>query len=56
MTLLSSPNTVEVWDSLTHAILLSEIEKEFELKFDVMDMIQFQTMGDIVNKLQEKLK
>jgi len=56
MELVSSPNTIEGWDSLTHAIFLSETEKAFSIKFDVLDMIHIQTIGDVVTKLQEKLK
>ena len=42
---------VDQWDSLNHAILIEAIEKHYNIKFDLMDMISMQTVGDICDKV-----
>jgi acyl carrier protein len=42
------------WDSLNHAILIDKIEQDFTLKFDLMDMISMQTVGDICDTILAK--
>lgn len=46
---------IENWDSLNHAILIDAIEKKFEVSFDLMDMINMNTVGEICDKVLEKL-
>jgi len=53
-----SPTTTQTdipnWDSLNHAVLIDKIEKHYEIKFDLMDMISMQNIGDICDKVLEK--
>lgn len=46
---------IENWDSLNHAILIDAIEKKFEVSFDLMDMINMNTVGEICDKVLEKI-
>ena len=48
-----SPQTVSAWDSLNAIILLSEIEKAFDLKFDYDEAMSIKNFGDVM-KLIEK--
>ena len=50
---VSRDNTVE-WDSLNHLILLTQIEKEFKIKFTASDTIKIKSFKDIINILKEK--
>ncbi|MFT5168571.1 MAG: acyl carrier protein [Saprospiraceae bacterium] len=56
--LIISPNTsqgnIDLWDSLNHAILIEKVEKQFDVKFDLMDMLGMQTAGEICDKIFEK--
>ena len=56
--LVISPNTsqgsIEMWDSLNHAILIDKVEKHFDIKFDLMDMLVMQTAGEICDKIIAK--
>jgi acyl carrier protein len=42
------------WDSLNHAMLIDKIEQHYALKFDLMDMISMQSVGDICDKILAK--
>ncbi|MFK8101813.1 MAG: acyl carrier protein [Saprospiraceae bacterium] len=49
------PDDIEAWDSLRHAILINAIESHFEIKFNLMEMIGFETVGDICKGIQSQL-
>lgn len=40
-------DAIDAWDSLNHAVLIDAIEKHFNLKFDLMDMLNMQNVGAI---------
>lgn len=45
--------SIPQWDSITHMILISEIETEFEISIktdDVIDLSSFAKANEIVNK------
>lgn len=46
---------IEEWDSLTHIQLLDTLEKEFSINFDLDEMLNLKTMGDIINSIEEKI-
>lgn len=50
---ISRDNTVE-WDSLNHLMLLTEVEKEFEIKFTASDTLKMKSFRDIGNFLKQK--
>jgi len=35
------------WNSLNHVMLISRIEKELNIKFDLLQMIDMKSVGDI---------
>ena len=47
----TSQSDIDQWDSLNHAVLIDAIEKQYNIKFDLMDMISMQTVGDICEKI-----
>lgn len=47
---------VESWDSLTHMLMVSEVESQFGIRFKLKELNQLKTVGDIVSILEEKLK
>jgi len=42
-----SPKDLKKWDSLNHVILISEIEKAFNVRFELQDMLESRNAGDI---------
>lgn len=47
---------VETWDSLTHMLMVSEVESQFGIRFKLKELNHLKTVGDIVSILEEKLK
>lgn len=43
------------WDSLGHLNMIMAVEKEFNIKFEIEEMFQIQSLGDVNNILQKKV-
>ena len=54
ITLTTAPADIHEWDSLTHVLLLSKIEKKFAVKFSLDDMLSFENIGDICKSVSSK--
>lgn len=48
-------NDVENWDSLTHMILISDIELAFHVKFRLKELNKVRNVGDLIDLLLQKL-
>ena len=46
---------IDGWDSLTHIMLIFEIEKNFEIKFLSSEMTSWSNIGEIVMSIKSKL-
>ena len=49
-----SAKDVDNWDSLTHMILITEIEEKFEIKFKLNDLNQLENVGDLIRIISIK--
>jgi acyl carrier protein len=50
-----SANDVDNWDSLTHMILITEIETQFAIKFKLKELNKMKNVGDLVEIISSKL-
>lgn len=48
-------NHVENWDSLSHMILISEIENVFQLKFKLKELNKMRNVGDMIELITQKV-
>jgi acyl carrier protein len=48
----SSQDTIASWDSMTHLLLVSELENQFGLKFTTGEVTNFKTVLDIKKALE----
>jgi len=51
----TTANDINSWDSLNHIILIKKIEDEFNMEFDLFDMIELKTVGDMVNYIKSRI-
>ena len=54
VSLESSPQTIESWDSLQHLNLVLAIEQEFNVQFTPEEIEQSLSVGDIMTRLIQK--
>lgn len=48
-------NDVENWDSLTHMLLITEVENSFSIKFRLKELNKMRNVGDLVNMIVSKI-
>lgn len=48
-------NDVEKWDSLTHMLMISEVETAFGIKFKLKDLNKMKNVGNLIEIIQMKL-
>ena len=46
---------VENWDSLSHMLLIAEVEKNFAIKFKLKDLNKMANVGDMIAIINSKL-
>ena len=45
---------IEQWDSMNHVVLISTIEKEFGISFDIMEIIGINRFSDFIDLIEKK--
>jgi len=48
-------NDVDHWDSLSHMLIISEIENKFSIKFKLKDLNKMRNVGDMIEIISSKL-
>ncbi len=51
---LSAPD-VDGWDSLTHMVIITEIEKEFQVHFKLKELNKLNNLGSLINLIHSKI-
>lgn len=51
----TKPEEILGWDSLSNAMILTSIEKEFGIKFKFSDMIAWKTIGELADIIIKKI-
>jgi len=47
---------VEGWNSLSHMIIITEIEKDFDLKFKLKELNKLKNMGTLIDLIISKIE
>ena len=51
----TTADDVDGWESITHMMIISEIEKAFNIKFKLMDLMNMNSVGDLLNSIESEL-
>jgi acyl carrier protein len=51
----SNSSNVEGWDSLAHINLLTAIEQEYDIKFNIDELLELKNVGEMVDLMEIKL-
>lgn len=46
---------VERWDSLSHMLMIAEVENEFSVKFKLKELNKMRNVGDMIDVITSKL-
>jgi acyl carrier protein len=48
-------NDVDNWDSLTHMLLITEVESSFSIKFRLKELNKMRNVGDLLDMIVSKI-
>ncbi|WP_320052953.1 acyl carrier protein [uncultured Acetobacteroides sp.] len=50
----STANDVDGWNSLSHMLIISSIEKHFAIRFNFREVVKLKNVGDLCNAIVTK--
>ena len=51
----TNANDIEEWDSLIHITLISAVEDEFDVSFDMKTVVSMKNVGDMIDAIDEQI-
>jgi len=51
----TTADDVDGWESVTHMMIINEVEKAFTIKFKLMDLMNMNNIGDLLNTIESEL-
>jgi acyl carrier protein len=51
----TTANDVDGWDSITHIMIINEIEERFSFKFKLLDLMNINNIGDLLEITQKEI-
>lgn len=51
----TTADDVDGWESVTHMMIISEVEKSFDIKFKLMDLMNMNNVGDLIRTIESEL-
>jgi acyl carrier protein len=56
LTLTSNAESIEGYDSIAHINIISAIEQEFDVRFELKDILALENAGDVVALIERRRK
>ncbi|WP_445733295.1 acyl carrier protein [Mariniflexile sp.] len=51
----TTADDVDGWESITHMMIITEIERSFNIKFKLMDLMNMNNIGDLIKSIESNL-
>ena len=51
----TNANDIEEWDSLIHITLISAVEDESDVSFDMKTVVSMKNVGDMIDAIEEQI-
>ena len=51
----TNANDIEEWDSLIHITLISAVEDDFDVSFDMKTVVSMKNVGDMIDAIEEQI-
>ena len=51
----TNANDIEEWASLIHITLISAVEDEFDVSFDMKTVVSMKNVGDMIDAIEEQI-
>lgn len=52
----STTTDIEAWDSLNHIQMITVVEKQFKIRFDLNELLNFKNVGDLAESIRLKIQ
>jgi acyl carrier protein len=52
----TTSNEIGSWDSLSHMLMIDEVEKKFSIKFKLREIIKLKNVGALIQLIESKLR
>lgn len=53
---MTTANDIEGWDSLMHISLISAVEDEFDIKFNMKEVVSMENVGEMADIIARELE
>jgi len=47
---------IDGWESITHLLIINDVEKSFNIKFKLMDLMSMENIGDLINTVEKEIE
>lgn len=51
----TTAHDVDGWESITHMMIISEIEQSFDIKFKLMSLMNMNNVGDLLQTIESEI-
>lgn len=51
----TTADDVDGWESITHMMIITEIETLFTIKFKLMDLMNMENIGDLIKAIESEI-
>ena len=51
----TTPFDIDKWDSLNHVVLISDVEKEFGIRFSLDELLSIADVDSLVGSIEKKM-